>query len=184
MSEFRWRNMSVVRKRYFIRLLARTVIFAVCAVMCFAAPEQFSVLEGWNFFSTPTLLHILWIIWLFDMLQQLVPISRHIPLGSKKLFRQHFRPIRDKFSYDALKNYIVFTTKTAFRVLLLWAALLLVIGLLYYSGMIDRTGVFMISACFYVCDLICVLIWCPFRLIMKNRCCTTCRIFNTTYTNL
>jgi len=29
-----------------------------------------------------------------------------------------------------------------------------------------------------VCDLICVLIWCPFRLIMKTRCCTTCRIFN------
>jgi hypothetical protein len=23
-----------------------------------------------------------------------------------------------------------------------------------------------------------VLIWCPFRLIMKNKCCTTCRIFN------
>ena len=36
----------------------------------------------------------------------------------------------------------------------------------------------MISVLFYVCDLICVLIWCPFRLIMKNRCCTTCRIFN------
>lgn len=26
----------------------------------------------------------------------------------------------------------------------------------------------MISVLFYVCDLICVLIWCPFRLIMKN----------------
>ena len=36
----------------------------------------------------------------------------------------------------------------------------------------------MISVLFYVCDLICVLIWCPFRLIMGNRCCTTCRIFN------
>ena len=29
-----------------------------------------------------------------------------------------------------------------------------------------------------MCDLICVLVWCPFRLIMKNKCCTTCRIFN------
>ena len=36
----------------------------------------------------------------------------------------------------------------------------------------------MISIFFYVCDLICVLVWCPFRLIMKNKCCTTCRIFN------
>ena len=36
----------------------------------------------------------------------------------------------------------------------------------------------MISIFFYVCDLICVLVWCPFRLLMKNKCCTTCRIFN------
>ena len=32
---------------------------------------------------------------------------------------------------------------------------------------------------FYLCDLVCVLVWCPFRVfLMKNRCCTTCRIFN------
>ena len=36
----------------------------------------------------------------------------------------------------------------------------------------------MCKVAFYVCDLLCVLIWCPFRLIMKNKCCTTCRIFN------
>ena len=34
------------------------------------------------------------------------------------------------------------------------------------------------SVAFYVCDLICVLIWCPFRLLIRTRCCTTCRIFN------
>ncbi|NLT47963.1 MAG: hypothetical protein GXX92_06055, partial [Clostridiales bacterium] len=28
-------------------------------------------------------------------------------------------------------------------------------------------------------DLICVVIWCPFQsIIMKNRCCINCRIFN------
>ena len=176
--EFRWREMSAVRKRYFIRLLGRILVFLACAILYAVAPEQFSILHGWNFFKTPSVLHILWGVWLLDMLQQLIPISRHMPLGSKKLFRQHFRPIRKTFSYDALKKHIVFTTRTAFRVLLLWSALLLVIGLLYYSGVIDRIGIFMISVCFYVCDLICVLIWCPFRLIMKNRCCTTCRIFN------
>ena len=49
---------------------------------------------------------------------------------------------------------------------------------MYFFGVIDKVTLFMISVFFYVCDLICVLIWCPFRLIMKNRCCTTCRIFN------
>ena len=44
---------------------------------------------------------------------------------------------------------------------------------------IGRAEIFLICMFFYVCDLICVLFWCPFRVfLMKNRCCTTCRIFN------
>ena len=89
-----------------------------------------------------------------------------------------FRPIREKINYEALRSYIVSTTKAAYKVFLLWCALIAAIGILYGSGVIDGVGLFMISVVFYVCDLICVLIWCPFRLIMKNRCCTTCRIFN------
>ena len=46
------------------------------------------------------------------------------------------------------------------------------------GGVLNRAGLFLISVLFYVCDLICVLIWCPFRLLMRTRCCTTCRIFN------
>ena len=56
--------------------------------------------------------------------------------------------------------------------------MLAVIAALYYTDLIGEEILFLISVCFYVCDLICVLIWCPFRLIMKNKCCTTCRIFN------
>ena len=56
--------------------------------------------------------------------------------------------------------------------------LIVTIGILYYFNIINEIWLFMFSTLFYVCDLICVLIWCPFRLIMKNKCCTTCRIFN------
>ena len=96
----------------------------------------------------------------------------------QKLFANHFRPIREKINYRALRSYIVSTTKAAYKVFLLWCVLIAAIGVLYSLGVIDQIGLFMISVLFYVCDLICVLIWCPFRLIMKNRCCTTCRIFN------
>ena len=52
------------------------------------------------------------------------------------------------------------------------------VGALYFCNVVNEICLFIISVFFYVCDLICVLIWCPFRLIMKNKCCTTCRIFN------
>ena len=170
--------MSTTRKRYILRLIGRCIVFVICSLLCFFSPEQFEILEGTNFFSHFSLLHILWIIWTIDMVLQIIPIKNKLPLGSMKLFESRFKPIRDKINYEALRSYILTTTKAAYKVFLLWCALILGIGILYWTGIINKAGLFMVSVCFYVCDLICVLIWCPFRLLMKTRCCTTCRIFN------
>lgn len=170
--------MSATRKTYFARLVGRCLIFVVCALLCVYRRDAFAVLGGLNFFRMFSPLHILWAIWVVDMFLQIVPVKNKVPLGSQKLFANHFRPIREKINYAALRSYIVSTTKAAYKVFLLWCLLIAAIGVLYGSGVIDGIGLFMISVLFYVCDLICVLIWCPFRLIMKNRCCTTCRIFN------
>ena len=170
--------MSVTRKRYFIRLVFRCLILIGCGLLCFFCPEYFDILDEMNFFRKFSLLHVLWIIWVADMLLQIFPIKNQLPLGSQKLFASRFRPLREKINYQALRDYVVATTKAAYKVMLLWCALIAVIGIVYFSGHLSKTGLFMISVVFYVCDLICVLIWCPFRLIMKNRCCTTCRIFN------
>jgi len=170
--------MSETRKKYILRLVGRIVILLVCAALCFAYPQVFNILEGWQFFEGVSILHVLWIIWVIDMILQIIPIKNEVPLGSQKLFANRFRPIREKINHDALKKYIVDTTKAAYKVLVLWCLLILLIGILYFAGVIGKTGLFMISVLFYVCDLICVLVWCPFRLMMKTRCCTTCRIFN------
>ena len=170
--------MTSLRKTYILRLIARCVIFLLCVFLLIRQPEEFGILAGGGFFRRFSPLHLLWLIWVGDMIVQLVPVRRKVPLGSQKLFRQRFRPIREKINYQALRQYVVSTTKAAYRVMLLWLFLLTVIGALYYTGVLHDAALFMISVAFYVCDLICVLIWCPFRLILKNRCCTTCRIFN------
>lgn len=170
--------MSKTRKRYIARLVGRCLIFAVCLFLCLRRRDVFAVLDGMNFFRTPSPLHLLWLIWVADMVLQIIPIRNKVPLGSQKLFANRFRPIREKINHEALRSYIVSTTKAAYKVFILWCALIIAIGVLYSTHVIDKITLFMISVFFYVCDLICVLIWCPFRLIMKNRCCTTCRIFN------
>ena len=161
-----------------MRLVGRCLIFIICAVLCFVSPKSFEVLEGMQFFEGLSLLHILWFIWVADMFLQIIPVKNKIALGSQKLFANRFRPILEKVNTKALKEYIVNTSKAAYKVMILWCLLVGAIGAVYYAGWIDKKVLFMISVCFYVCDLICVLIWCPFRLIMKNKCCTTCRIFN------
>lgn len=169
--------MSITRKRYFARLYCRIIIFIVCLCMCFK-PGFYNILEAMNFFKEFHILHILWIVWVIDMILQIIPIKNKVALGSQKLFANRFKGIREKINIKALKSYIKFTTEKAYKVMIIWILLIATIGILYYTNIINKVWLFMISVFFYVCDLICVLIWCPFRLIMKNKCCTTCRIFN------
>ena len=170
--------MSETRKKYILRLIFRSIVLLACIAGYILVPERFSILEGMNFFRKVSVLHLLWLIWVVDMIQQIIPVRNQLPLGSMKLFASRFRPIREKINYEALREYIVTTTKAAYKVFVLWCVLLTVIGTLCYTGVLNKPMLFLISVTFYVCDLICVLIWCPFRLMMKTRCCTTCRIFN------
>ncbi len=170
--------LSPIRKAYIAKLIGRILVLVAAVAVYFLKPDWLDVLEGVRFFEKFSPLHLLWVIWVLDMLWQLMPVKNYIALGSQKLFRQHFRPITEKINHQALKNYVVSTTKAAYKVLIVWTLLIGAIGALYYTHVLNAQHLFLISVAFYVCDLICVLVWCPFRLMMRTRCCTTCRIFN------
>lgn len=170
-------SMSKMRRLYFARLGGRCIVLLFCLLALLFHPQTFDVLQG-GFFHRPSFLHPLWGIWMLDMLAQLLPIQKNLPIGSLKLFKQHFRPILKKINPQSLKAYISSTTRAASRVFLLWTALTALLGWLHHKAVLSDTALFLCSVVFYVCDLICVLVWCPFRLMMRNRCCTTCRIFN------
>ena len=169
---------SDIRKRYTVRLVCRCFIFLAAVVLYLTGFDKHNILAGFDFFKQFSLLHILWVIWLIDMLSQLIPMRKTIALGSYKVFRQRFRPAIGQVSKDALRKHIVATTRSAYKVMLVWIALIAALGVLKYWGILRDAHLFLVSVAFYVCDLICVLVWCPFRLMMGNKCCTTCRIFN------
>ena len=170
--------MSRIRKIYFARLAGRVFILALCVLLFLTRSEIFAPLEGMRFFDGLSPMHLLWLIWMIDMLAQLIPFKKDISIGSLKLFARYFRPIRDRISRQALRAHIRSATQSAFGVLLVWTAVIVVLGALHAAGVLSDVHLFLFTLFFYVCDLICVLIWCPFRLLMRNRCCTTCRIFN------
>ena len=170
-------TVSDIRKRYILRLIGRCVILLLAVFLYAADFPRHDILEGFSFFRKFSWLHVLWVIWMLDMLFQLIPV-KNIALGSHKIFKLRFRPVLERVNLDALKAYIVTTTRSAYKVMLLWIALIAALGVLWHLHILRDAHLFLISVLFYVCDLICVLIWCPFRLIMKNKCCTTCRIFN------
>ena len=170
--------MSKMRKSYMVRLVLRCLTFIACVLIYIYKPQWLGVLEGDRFFRELSPLHLLWVVWVIDMVLQLIPTKKHIPLGSHKHTKLRFRAVAEKLNSQALRDYIVSTTRAAYKVFIIWAAAIAALGVLYAFGILKREHLFLVSVAFYVCDLICVLIWCPFRLLMRTRCCTTCRIFN------
>jgi hypothetical protein len=65
-------------------------------------------------------------------------------------------------------------------VILFWVAFSVAVGLLLdrYSLFNERTALIW-TLFYFVFDMICVVLWCTLQLVlMRNRCCTTCQIFN------
>lgn len=143
------RPVSRLRKAYIARLVGRCVILAGCISLSVPGSSEFELLDGMNFFSRFSVLHILWGIWMIDMICQLIPV-KHMPLGSQKLFRERFRPVHREINHSLLKDYIMSTTKAACEVFALWTALIAVIGALFYTNIINRTVLFLISV-FFLC---------------------------------
>ena len=168
-----------MRKNYILRFVGRVLVLLAAIAVYILHPQSFTVLEGMNFFRKFSILHLLWLLWVIDMVLQMIPSRRFIALGSQKQFGKHFQPAPRTPEPDALRGFIKSSNRSAGVVLVIWFLLVLILGGLYLLGILDRGIMVLISTLFYVCDLICVLFWCPFRVFfMKNRCCTTCRIFN------
>ena len=169
--------MSVTRKRYFINLCIRIVVFIICLLMCLN-PQNYTILEGMNFFKEFHILHLFWLIWMYDMTCQIIPIKNKKALGSQKLFANRYKPSTENLNKKTYTSFVKDSNKRALFVFIMWTMLLITLGTLYHFNIINKICLFMVTASFSVFDLICVLIWCPFRIIMKSKCCTTCRIFN------
>lgn len=165
-------------KVYRFRLAVRCIIFAACIILYAQRPEALDILQGDHFFKSFSALHLLWAVWMAGMAGQLIPVKQPVALGSQKLFKIRFAKAEEGFEAHRLKEYMAGAHRGALKVFVLWALLIALIGVLRSSGILGDAELFLISVFFYVCDLICVVIWCPFRLMMKTRCCTTCRIFN------
>ena len=169
------------RKIYHKRFILRCAVFVIALALIIFAPEQYDIMHGFHIFDRFSLFHIMWFVWVVDMVLQLIPCRSYWPLGSQKFLKQSFQPLMDymKRSDENFVKFIIKSNRDTLLVGAVWFALTAAIGVLYFTGIIGRRGLLLISVAFYVCDIICVLFWCPFRVwFMKNRCCTTCRIFN------
>ena len=170
---------SYFYKLYIKRFICRIIILLLVIGMYIFYSDTFIVVKGFNFFKMLSPLHIIWCIWMFDMITQLLKVPRYWPVGSQKYMNYSYKkpliiPYKDK-----LKKIMKDMNKDAISVAIAWILLVALIDTLYLTRVIPFQIVIIISTVFYVCDVICIIGWCPFKtFFMHNKCCTTCRIFN------
>ena len=133
--------------------------------------ETFSGLE-----NNRVLTGIIWCIFVVGMVLRFFP-SRFESMGCQKQFAKNYVEKEAPTEKIAVQPGIV-----TFSVFAAWIALNAIIGILYYTKIIDVGILLLICLIYSVCDVICILFFCPFQTwFMKNKCCGTCRIYNWDY---
>ena len=164
--------LSKVTKKYLLDFCFRLSVFLFVAAVYVLAPQQLEFTR--NAFTVP--LVILWIAVIFSMLIQLNPKSA-LTTGCLKQFPSRHDPVA---VYDAekLQKAVREQNVGAVKVAAVWVIVNALFWALYHMGRMRSRTLILLCALCYLCDLVCVLFFCPFQFfLMHNRCCVNCRIF-------
>ena len=160
------KKLSKISALHYLKLFLRSLLFL--SVLVFYILDKTDVLK--NF--TP-LLVVVWVFFIVEMLLRFFP-SRLESMGCQKQFARNYEPIGDNDRKPENQSWVVTALVAS-----LWVAANAIFGIFYFAGWIDKGILILIAIAYSVCDIICILFFCPFQTwIMKNRCCTTCRIYN------
>ncbi len=158
-------RLSPISTLHYTKLVLRSLLFL--AVLVFYILDKADILA--NFAPLPI---GVWILFVVEMILRFFP-ARLESLGCQKQFKRNYAPV----SPEAIPTNQ--SWRVTALVAIIWLSLNGLIGLCYYLGWLDRGALLLIAIGFSVCDIICILFFCPFQTwFMKNRCCTTCRIYN------
>ena len=167
-------KLSVISSWHYFKLVFRSLMFLAGLAVYILHRIEGSGEAGITRYA-PVLL-FLWVMYAISMTLRFFP-SPTESMGCQKQFKHNFRPM-PAGKHGFVKPRKHGTTMVALSWLLLNGA----IGLIYYLGWIDKGILFLISLAYGVCDMVCILFFCPFQTwMMKNKCCNTCRIYNWDY---
>lgn len=165
------RKLTPICALHYIKLFYRSALFILALVMYIISRIQNSgeLFQGYE--NEYWILFLIGLVYIVEMALRFFP-SKLESMGCQKQFARNYKPTGE--AKPSLQSW-----KRTLAVVIVWLALNGTIGLLYFTHLIDKGVLILISLAYGVCDMICILFFCPFQTwIMKNRCCTVCRIYN------
>ena len=167
-------KLTVVSTYHYIRLVARSITFLILLIY-----YVFYRLRGGENIeqvieSHPFVLVCIWAFFLVEMILRFFPSKFESP-GCQKQFKKNYIKTGEADIKIQDNNAVML-------VALIWIAFNGIFGAMHMSGILDD-GIMILLCSFYsVCDMICILFFCPFQSwLLQNKCCCTCRIYNWDY---
>ena len=159
---------------HYIRLVYRGLLFAALAVIYFlyrfrGGEDVTATLSG-----RPLILLIIWIVFTVEMILRFFPSRLESP-GCQKQFSRNY--------IKTGKTHIEMHDNNAtVLVAMIWICFNGIFGALHMLEILDDGVMLLLSCAYSVCDMICILFFCPFQSwFLKNKYCSTCRIYNWDY---
>lgn len=171
------KHLSKISILHYVKFIYRSILFLVAAAVYIfnkVAHKQ-EVFGGYE--RSGVLLFALFLLFAVEMVLRFFP-SKYESMGCQKQFLKNYRK-KEEIDRKSLRKK---SWRMTLPVAASWVILNAIIALLYFLRVIDWGILVLIALAYAVCDMICILFFCPFQtLMMKNKCCGTCRIYNWDY---
>jgi hypothetical protein len=168
------KRISVVSTLHYIRLAYRSVLFLLLLIgyIRFRVYDQDSVIDIVE--KMPGIIYVTCAVFVIEMIMRFFP-SRYESPGCQKQFAHNYIK-------SGNTEILIPDNNAAVLVALVWIVFNGIFGALHMAGILDDGIMILLCSAYSICDIICILFFCPFQTwFMKNKCCSACRIYNWDY---
>ena len=168
------RKLTPVSMFHYFRLIYRSALFLVLLIVYLihrirGHGELTSTLE-----RQPMIITVICTVFIVEMIIRFFPCRLESPGAQKQFARNYVK--------SGKTDILIHDNNATVLVLMIWIGFNAIFGALYIVGILDDGIMLLLSCAYSVCDMICILFFCPFQSwFMKNKCCSTCRIYNWDY---
>ena len=168
------KRITVVSALHYVRLVYRSILFIMLLItyIRFRLFSKETIIESVE--NMPVIIYIIWAVYVAEMVMRFFPSKYESPGCQKQFARNYIK--------SGSTDISISDNNATFLVALIWIVFNGIFGALHMAGILDDGIMILLCSVYSICDIVCILFFCPFQTwFMKNKCCSTCRIYNWDY---
>jgi len=167
-------KLTPVSVLHYVRLCYRAILFIIIAISYIKYRLNLSAGLVDQLEDRPFIVIFTCVVLAIEMVFRFFPSKLESP-GCQKQFAHNYI----KSGATEIK---ISDNNSVVLIALIWIVFNAIIGALRMNDVLDDGFMILLCSAYSVCDMICILFFCPFQTwFMKNKCCSVCRIYNWDY---